>query len=84
MTIKHLNVIQMLRLKQMFLALFMAMASQLLLSTYEVPDMPPLEAFLTPTQILHYTLLQLLFLLSFISAAVLLGMLIQARQQGVR
>lgn len=71
--------IQKTRLKQMGFALLLMILSNTLLSTYQVPSPPPIEAFLSKSQLLQYTLLQIVFIVSFLSSAFFCGMAVQAR-----
>lgn len=73
------NSIQKKRLIQMAFAIVFFLLSHTLLSLYEVPDPPPLEAFLTPGQVVQYSLLQLIFLISFCLANAFLGAFVQAK-----
>lgn len=74
-----LNDLQKLRMVQAFFAFVMTMLSFTLVGTFSLPRPPAPENFLTASALLKYNLLQVIFLLSFISAAGLLGMAYQAK-----
>jgi hypothetical protein len=75
----QLNVLQKLRLLQAFYALIFCVLSMGFISGYNLPDPPPIEAFLTSNQIVQYQINQLVFFISFICLALFLGMAYQAK-----
>jgi hypothetical protein len=74
-----LTQLQKLRLLQAFFASVLTLLSSTLLTTFRLPDPPPIDVFLSKTDLLKYNFIQFIFLISFISAAALFGMAYQAK-----
>lgn len=76
---RKLNQLQKLRLIQAFIAFLVMATAYVLVGTFAIPDSPPLDAFLTPSEIIRYNVIQLIFLIAFVGWAGLLGMAYQAK-----
>ena len=74
-----LNRIQKTRLLQAFFAVIFLLLSYTFISTFDLPEAPSADNFLSGADLLRYNLLQLIFLVAFISAGMFLGMAYQAK-----